>query len=114
MKVTVKQIEAKKEERKDLKNLREVAFQNEDYSMVVAIDASLEAIEEFFKLVSTKTVSYWCGQRKFYEEVYQIGKTFFTSSFTKMTKSRGFRSIIEIDEITEKNVHDMLSDVYYY
>lgn len=31
-----------------------------------------------------------------------------------MTKSRGYRSIEEIDEITEKQHNEMLADSYYY
>lgn len=114
MKTTVKEYEAKKAERRTMKNLREDARMNDDFSMMQLLDVSIALLEEsYFDKLETVAVKFYIGYRSYYEEVVQIGKTMFSNG-TKMTKQNGFRSIEIIPEITDDMTKEMISDMYYY
>ena len=114
MKITVKQYNEKVQERKTLKNLIYEADTNNDWSMVELLKVSLQILEdEFFALVDAVCVKYWIGYRTYYQEVHKIGKTYFCSG-EKMTKRNGYRSIEEIEEITDKMKESMIADSHYY
>jgi hypothetical protein len=75
-------------------------------------EAVLECQKEvYFDKLETVNVSYWVGYYKHYSNVIKIGKTYY-HRFEKMTQSNGFRSVIEIEDITEKMKSQMLSDSY--
>tara|TARA_R110002126_G_scaffold93089_2_gene220733 strand:+ start:8986 stop:9330 length:345 start_codon:yes stop_codon:yes gene_type:complete len=61
----------------------------------------------------TAPVSFYIGYRKYFEEVIKIGNSFFTRG-EKMTKSRGFRNVVEIEKITQEMTNEMISDSHYY
>jgi hypothetical protein len=69
--------------------------------------------EVYFDKLETVNIKYWIGYRQYFAEVIKIGKQYFLR-YEKMTKSRGYRSIQEIEEITEKMNNEMLADSYYY
>jgi hypothetical protein len=75
-------------------------------------EAILECQKEvYFDLIPTVNVSYWIGYYKHYSEVMKIGKTYL-HRFDKMTQSNGYRSVQEIEEITDRMKEQMLSDSY--
>jgi len=75
-------------------------------------EAVLECQKEcYFDLLETVNVSYWVGYYKHYSNVIKIGKTYY-HRFEKMTQSNGFRSVTEIEEITDRMKSQMLSDSY--
>ena len=69
--------------------------------------------EVYFDKLESVNISYYIGSRSYYGEVTKIGKQYFLR-YEKMTKSRGYRGIKEIEEITEKMTNEMISDMYYY
>jgi hypothetical protein len=69
--------------------------------------------EVYFDKLETVNIKYWIGYRQYFDEVIKIGKLYFLR-YEKMTKSRGYRSIEEIEEITDKMMEEMISDSYYY
>jgi len=69
--------------------------------------------EVYFDKLPTVKIKYWIGYRQYFAEVHKIGKQYFLR-YEKMTKSRGYRSIEEIEEITEKMTNEMIADSYYY
>ncbi|MCP4355408.1 MAG: hypothetical protein GY793_07200, partial [Proteobacteria bacterium] len=72
-------------------------------------DEIAKEIEE----LPTVNIQYWIGSRKYYEKAIKIGKFYFQCG-RKMTKSRGFVSIVEIEEITDMQKSEMVADLYYY
>jgi glutamyl-tRNA reductase len=77
-------------------------------------EAILECQKEvYFDKLDTVNIKYWIGWRQYFATVPKIGKQYFLR-FEKMTKSRGYSSITEIEEITEKMSNEMLADSYYY
>lgn len=114
MRTTIKEYNAKLDERRAMKNLREDAKMHEDWSMVNLLDNSLKMLQEsYFDLLDTVNVKFWIGWRTYYRNVIKIGKQYFTNG-EKMTKSRGYSSVEEIEEITEKMQQEMIADSYYY
>ena len=102
------------EQRKEAANLAENArvagnweLKLECEALVIEIDS---AINKYFPTVPVK---YWIGYRQYFEEVVKIGKSYFQYG-KAMTKGRGYRSITEIPEITEKMNQEMIADSYYY
>ena len=69
--------------------------------------------EVYFDKLETVNIKYWIGYRQYFAGVIKIGKLYFLR-YEKMTKSRGYRSIEEIEEITEKMRNEMIADSYYY
>lgn len=69
--------------------------------------------EVYFDKLETVNISYYIGSRSYYAEVTKIGKQYFLR-YEKMTKSRGYRGVKEIEEITEKMRDEMIADMYYY
>jgi len=67
----------------------------------------------YFDLLPTVNVKFYIGYRDYYRAVTKIGKNYFTH-FEKMTKRSGYRSIEEIEEITDKMNESMIADSYYY
>jgi hypothetical protein len=114
MKTTIKEYQAKSEEKRQMNNLKRTAEDNQDYSMSHLLKDSVKLLEaEYFNLLDKVIVSFWCGQRAYYREVTKIGKTYFDGS-QKMTKGNGHRFIEEIPEITDKMRNEMIADSYYY
>ena len=99
------------------KNLRNWAFTFERAGKFGAEEEAHEAIKgldaTYFDLLDTVPVSFYIGYRKYYREVVKIGKSYY-SHYEKMTKSRGYRSVEEIEEITEKMNQAMIADSHYY
>lgn len=115
MKTTVKEFEKQTEVINGLSSLMEEAKYNVDYDIHYKASEAFNAIHElYFNKLEMVNVSYMVGSRLYYEAVYKIGKTYFTTTKRKMTKSRGFRCIEEIEEITEQMHKDMIADSYYY
>jgi hypothetical protein len=80
---------------------------------VTEAEARIEAIEEEVKAIPTVKVQYYIGYRQYFDSVIKIGKSYFDRG-TKMTASRGYRSITEIDEITEEMERRMTADSHWY
>ena len=57
-------------------------------------------------------VSFSIGSRSYYEKAYKIGKFYYTVATN--TKLTSYFSPTEIDEITDENCNEMVSDSYYY
>jgi hypothetical protein len=118
MKTTTKEFNANNEARKS--NERIVRINTElirEAKNTLETDKELEKAqgildcqkECYFDLLETVNVSYWVGYYKHYSNVIKIGKTYF-HRFDKMTQSNGYRSVIEIEEITDKHREQMFSD----
>lgn len=70
-------------------------------------------IEKEIKSLPTVNVSYYIGHRRYFDSVIKLGKSYFHRG-DKMTASRGFRGINEIDEITEDMDRQMMADSHWY
>lgn len=113
MKTTVKEYQAKARLRANLNcSAENVRFTDVDLYHGLKHEAD-KIDEEYFDKIPTVSVSFYIGYRKYYQDVVKIGKTYFDRS-VKMTKSRGYRSIQEIPEITERMTRDMIDDMHYY
>lgn len=114
MKFTAKQYQENIQVRKALKNDKEDARMCENWDTYKQMDDAINELQQnYFDKAPSVCASFYIGYRKYYEEVVKIGKAYFCNG-TKMTKSRGFRSIVEIPEITDRMASDMLADSYYY
>ena len=122
MKTTVKEFNLNNEVRKDEANkVRRNLELIREGKNTLETDKELENAEKilacqkevYFDKLETVTIQYWIGFRQYFSEVTKIGKQYFLR-YEKMTKSRGYRSIIEIEEITEKQSEQMMADSYYY
>ena len=70
-------------------------------------------IEKEIKSLPTVNVSYYIGHRRYFDSVIKIGKSYFDRG-SKMTARAGYRSINEIDEITEDMDRQMMADSHWY
>lgn len=124
MKTNTKNYQAAIELRKNLKKQnyklenQSGTFTNEEYTKILdLIEGNKKVLaqldEEYFSKLTLTPVSFFIGYRMYYREVVKIGK-FYYNDGEKMTKSNGYRSVEEIEEITEKMKEDMISDSYYY
>jgi hypothetical protein len=114
MKTTVKEYQEKLELRRSYRNKSEDARMTEDWLTKKTCDEAINILEEtYFSLVPTVPAQYYIGYRRYYSNIVKIGNTYFDKG-SKMTKSRGYRSIEELPEITEKMNEEMIADSYYY
>jgi len=122
MKTTVKEFNANNEVRKENQSIvrrnteliRERKNTLETDKELHKAEAILECQKQvYFDKLPTVKIQYWIGYRQYFSEVTKIGKQYFLR-YEKMTKSRGYRSIIEIEEITDKMSEQMMADSYYF
>jgi len=114
MKTTIKEFQNNVELRKELKNTAENAKYDQDYQTAYELNTKIEELNKnYFDKLPTVPVSFLIGSRSYYEEVVKIGKALFNNG-RKMTKSRGYYCVKEIDQITEQMQKSMLADSYYY
>ncbi len=122
MKTTLKEFNANNEVRKE--NERIVRINTElirEGKNTLETDKELDKAqsilecqkEVYFDKLPTVNVAYWIGYRKYYAEVIKIGKLYF-HRYERMSKRNGYRSVTEIEEITEQNRADMIADSYWY
>ncbi len=70
--------------------------------------------ENYFDKLETVFIEYWIGCRKYAESVYKIGKSYFDDR-GRITKSKhGYKSIVEVDGISDNMRESMIADSYYY
>ncbi len=72
-----------------------------------------EEIVKWIDTVETINVKFFIGYRRYFAEVYKVGKSYFEHG-QKMTKKNGYRSIVELAEITAEQHQEMTEDLYYY
>jgi len=122
MKTSIKEYNENNQLRKDNEKIVRVNTQLiRDRINTLETDKEMEKAEKvlecqkevYFDKLETVNISYWIGSRSYYSEVTKIGKQYFLR-YEKMTKSRGYRSITEIEKITEKMTNEMIADMYYY
>ena len=119
MKTTIKEFELKSDElrgcKNQISNLRNgQQFEDVDWNHVSQLEKKVKELEKnYFDLLPTQSVSYYIGSRSYYSDVVKIGKFYF-SNRRKMTKSNGYYSIVEIEEITAEMESRMMDDMYYY
>lgn len=75
--------------------------------------ARVDEITFILNAMPTVCVEFYIGYRRYYRSVVKLGKTYFDDGH-KMTKSRGYRDIQEIESITDKMKKEMIEDSYYY
>ena len=122
MKTNLKEFQENNEVRKNNEKIVRVNTQLiRDRNNTLETDKELERAEGilacqkevYFDKLETVNIKYWIGYRQYFANVPKIGKQYFLR-FEKMTKSRGYGSIEEIEEITEKMTNEMIADSYYY
>ena len=122
MKTNLKEFNANNEVRKENESIVRTCTQLiRDRENTLGTDKELEKAksilecqkEVYFDKVESVKIQYWIGFRQYFSEVHKVGKQYFLR-YEKMTKSRGYRSIIEIEEITDKMSEQMMADSYYY
>ena len=94
-------------------NIQYSNSEDKDWNQYHNNQEEIKKIEEQLEQYPTVTVSYWIGGRSYYDEVIKLGQSYFLRG-RSMTKSNGYHSINEIEEITEQMQHDMYADAYYY
>lgn len=114
MKTTAKEYLSKSEQKSKFNQLANEAENTSDFDTYFKMQKKADEIKgEYFDKIDTVAVSFSIGSRSYYEHVVKIGKSYFKHG-RKMTKSRGYYCISEIEEITDKMSHDMMADSYYY
>jgi hypothetical protein len=98
---------------KSAKNMKQKAKDSELWNVYNDAEKMIKKVEAIISSFPTVCVSYCIGYRSYYQEVIKIGKSYYLHG-RRMTKSRGYRSIEEIPEITDKMSESMLADSYYY
>lgn len=114
MKTTIKEFEAKREEKRNLYYQSEQALDNENFKLHTELKRKHTDLQkEYFDKLEKVKVSFSIGCRSYYQEVTKIGNALFCSG-RKMTKGRGFYNVEIIPEITQEMKEEMVSDSYYY
>ena len=80
---------------------------------VIDAEARNEEIKAEIETIPMINVSYYIGHRRYFDSVIKLGKTYFDRN-TKMTARAGYRSINEIEEITEDMDRQMMADSHWY
>lgn len=80
---------------------------------VIDSEARIEEIKAEIETLPMVNVSYYIGHRRYFDSVIKLGKTYFDRN-TKMTARAGYRSITEIEEITEDMDRQMMADSHWY
>jgi len=101
----------------EIKELQELKYKYDMNGEVGKKWECSEKIEELNERLRNEfdwvSIECWIGYRQYFYDVIKIGKGYFHHG-KKMTKSRGWHSITEIPEITERMRGEMISDMYYY
>lgn len=113
MKLTAKIYLGKVEEKRTLNGQIQDAQFNEDWNAYHELTEKRDELLKWFDALPLVNVSFLIGYRSYYRGVVKIGKSYFTNG-EKMTKSRGYYCIEEIEEITEDMRNQMMADSYYY
>lgn len=113
MKLTVKEYQAKAEEKRTAYYEMQKAEEAGDLHASFKIKEKYDQLTKWFESLPKVSVSFMIGYRSYYREVVQIGKTFFDGR-DKMTKRNGYRCVEVIPEITDKMKQEMIADSYYY
>jgi len=85
-----------------------------DKEMENAIIQKEDLDVNYFDKVSTVSVQFYIGNRKYYDTVHCIGKTFLRRGKRMNMTNGGYSNIMVINEITEEAKEEMLSDSHYY
>ena len=102
-------IEVVKQSRKHMAIFEREKMQDEYYGAKTTMETALMLMEDYPKV----NVKFYVGYMTKYRAVTKIGKTYFDGC-EKMTQKNGYRSIQEIEEITDKMHAEMIADSYHY
>jgi len=114
MKTTTKKYQEQTKLRSQLRSWVFTFEKNQKWGAKLEAEEAIAELDHlYFNQLETVNVSFMIGYRSYYRAVVKIGKSYY-SHYEKMTKSRGYRAIEEIEEITEKMNEAMIDDSYYY